>query len=395
MSTRVGQPILKPKELLDQYGRILGNRQISWLAERPLGRCLGVGGQGVVYLSERKGADGFTLPVALKFFSPEHFEDAAGYEDEMRRSAQVAARVAEIQQDHLIDVQDFRKHGDIHLMEMEWVDGYDLRGLLTPDTLRQVRAHVTDHRWRRINKVVVTAGREQPRLKPGVAIVILRECLAGVAALHRNGIVHGDLKPSNIMVKRTGNVKIIDIGSAFEMGSATPRRPCTPSYAAPEVLEGAPASPQSDLASLGHMLIEMLSGVRPFSDLSYTELVEARKHTLDRLPQIIPAEEFAYSEPLMILIRGLVHPDPGQRFASAETAEVSEEGATGFLRMLVKSDRASSYVNEIRRWIDEVESHVLGPNQPGGAEEDDPGSTQTYPHLPGTADPPSTRVGDP
>ena len=47
-----------------------------------------------------------------------------------------------------------------------------------------------------------------------MAVAIIRECLAGLAALHREEIVHGDIKPSNIMVKRTGNAKIIDIGSA-------------------------------------------------------------------------------------------------------------------------------------------------------------------------------------
>ena len=60
----------------------------------------------------------------------------------------------------------------------------------------------------------------QPRVKPGIAIAIVRDCLAALAALHREGIVHGDLKPSNIMLKRTGNAKIVDIGSAFEMEQA-------------------------------------------------------------------------------------------------------------------------------------------------------------------------------
>ncbi len=57
----------------------------------------------------------------------------------------------------------------------------------------------------------------QPRVKPGMAIAIVRDCLAALAALHREGIVHGDIKPSNIMLKRTGNAKIVDIGSAFEV----------------------------------------------------------------------------------------------------------------------------------------------------------------------------------
>ena len=65
-------------------------------------------------------------------------------------------------------------------------------------------------RWNYVNQVIVTAGPMQPRVKPGIAIAIVRDCLAGLAALHREGIVHGDLKPSNIMLKRTGNAKIVD-----------------------------------------------------------------------------------------------------------------------------------------------------------------------------------------
>ena len=107
---------------------------------------------------------------------------------------------------------------------------------------------------------------------------MLRECLAGLAALHRDGIVHGDLKPSNIMLKRTGNAKIIDIGSAMDLRSGAGRRFWSPAYAAPEVLAGEASSPRSDLASLGYVLIEMLAGQSPFVGLKrYGELLEAKR----------------------------------------------------------------------------------------------------------------------
>ncbi|HAW26765.1 MAG TPA: hypothetical protein DCY03_01405 [Planctomycetaceae bacterium] len=62
-------------------------------------------------------------------------------------------------------------------------------------------------------------GVQQPRLKPGIAVAILRECLAALAALHRNDIIHCDMKPANIMLKRSGNAKIIDIGSAIDLNN--------------------------------------------------------------------------------------------------------------------------------------------------------------------------------
>jgi serine/threonine-protein kinase len=68
-------------------------------------------------------------------------------------------------------------------------------------------------------------------------------------------------------------------------------------------------------------------------------------------------EEFQFSEPLIRLLRGLVHPDPQQRFSTAEEAELSEYGAAGFLRELIKSDLAEEYGMELRRWIAELETN--------------------------------------
>ncbi|MBL9123141.1 MAG: serine/threonine protein kinase [Planctomycetaceae bacterium] len=341
--------------LLSQYNASLEEQRPSWTVHHRLTRLLGSGGQGIVFLSERRGADNFTLPVAIKVFSPERFEDARCYEEAMARIAAVAARVAQIQQDNLIDVHNFVDRNRIRLMEMEWIDGYDLSRLLTPDMLARVRDRVSNRRWDYLNNVIVTAGPQQPRLKPGIAIAVLRDCLAALAALHRQGILHADLKPSNIMLKRTGNAKIIDIGAACEMAHAPARRSCTPAYAAPEVLEGADASPRSDLASLGYVLIEMLAGVSPFAGMeSYRELLEAKRNLWHRLPHLLP-QEVVCNELLMNLCRGLIAADPMRRFPSAEAADLVKEGAASFQRQLIKGDLASEYENEIRVWLGELE----------------------------------------
>ena len=198
----------------------------------PVDRRLGSGGQGVVYLTERRGTDSFTLPVALKVFSPERYEDERSYDEAMARMAAVASRVALIQQDNLLDVHNWVDRSRIRMMEMEWVDGYDLAPVADPQDARAAGEPGKPEAFQYINQVIVTDGAMQPRLKPGIAIAIVRDCLAALAALHREGIVHGDLKPSNIMLKRTGNAKIIDIGSAFDLESARrggpARRPTPP-----------------------------------------------------------------------------------------------------------------------------------------------------------------------
>lgn len=343
-----------PSDLLDSYHEILDEKRINWTEHHRLIKLLGSGGQGQVYLSSFRGADDFTLPVALKIFSPERYENVGSYEEAMGRIARVSAHVAQIQQDNLIDVFNFIDRNRIRLMVMEWVDGYDLRRLLNNQLLDRIRSRVSTRRWEYINRVIVTAGMQQPVIKPGVAVAIVRDCLAAMAALHREGIVHGDVKPSNIMLKRTGNAKIVDIGSAFELDDPPLQRTCTPQYAAPEVLEGGESTPRSDLASLGYVLIEMLSGKPPFPGLkTYGELLEAKRFLAQRLPNILP-ENVVVNQLLMDFCRGLIAPDPMRRFPTAEAAELRQSGAAAFHRQLVKGDLAVEYDNEIRLWLEEL-----------------------------------------
>ena len=285
-----------PDELVERYEAVIRGRRLNWTTHHRLQRLLGSGGQGVVYLTERRGADGFTLPVAVKIFSPAHYEDASQYDEAMSRIARVAALVAQIQQDNLIDVHDFVDPARIRMMLMEWVDGYDLRRLMVPSMLSDVEHRVSVKRWEYINRVIVTAGPIQPRIKPGVAVRILRDCLVALAALHHRGIVHGDIKPSNIMLKRTGTAKIIDIGSAFEISAPPPQRTCTPTY----------------------------------------------------------AEAFTAQCASCHLVRGLIAPPPHRRLPTAQDADLDEQGAAAFHRQLVKGDLAAEYDNEIRLWLEEL-----------------------------------------
>ncbi|MFO0925192.1 MAG: serine/threonine-protein kinase [Pirellulales bacterium] len=352
-----------PEQLLQRYQDLIQAERLQWTTYHRLERLLGSGGQGVVFLSHRRGADGFTLPVAMKFFSPERFPKQAGYEHAMGRIGRVAAKVAQMQHDNVLNVQDFIDRNRVRIMVMEWIDGYDLRHLLSLQRLSAIQSRVTPRRWDYINSVIVTAGPDQARFKAGVAVAIVRDCLAALAALHRERIVHGDIKPSNIMLKRTGLSKVIDIGSAFEIDDAPNARNCTPAYAAPEVLENRISTPRSDLASLGYVLVEMLSGRPCFSETqSLRELLEAKRSLPHRLHQVLPPE-VTCNDLLMNFCRGLIAPDPGMRFPSAEAAELLEDGAASFHRQLVLSDLSSEYSNDIRVWLEELR-HLDQPSRP-------------------------------
>ncbi len=343
--------------LMRRYHELLANQRLNWMSHHHLERRLGEGGQGVVYLSEQRGADGFTLPVAIKIFSPDRYDDERAYDEAMQRIADVAAHVAQIQHDHLLDVHNFLDRDRIRMMVMEWVDGYDLEKLLVSERLARIESRVSQKRWEYINCVIATAGPAHHRFKAGVAMAVLRDCLGALAALHREGVVHGDIKPSNVMLKRTGHAKIVDIGSAFALEAPPPHFMCTPQYAAPEVLENSECTARSDLAALGYVLIEMLAGQSPFANCNpknLRELLEYKRSLPHRLHQILP-QEVTVNELLMNFCRKLIAPDPMQRFPSAEVADlVKEEGAAAFHRQLVMSNLAVEYENEIRVWLEDL-----------------------------------------
>ena len=339
--------------LQQRYNSLLRSRRVHWTTYHGLERQLGSGGQGVVYLSARKGADGFHLPVAMKVLSPERFASPQAYQTAMERMARVASRVATIQHDNLLDVHDFVDRSSIRIMVMEWVDGLDLRQLMNNQRLRVVQ-HLAPTKWEYIDSVIVTIGPEQARFKAGVAVAIVRDCLAALAALHRAKIVHGDVKPANIMLKRTGHAKLIDIGSAFEIASPPPVRTCTPAYAAPEVLEGGNCTPQSDLASLGYVLIEMLAGRPCFAhDLNLAELLEAKRRLPHKLHELLPPE-VTCNTLLVNLCRRFILTDPVRRFPSAEAAELQQGGAAAFHRQLIFGDLASEYEHDLQSWMEEM-----------------------------------------
>jgi serine/threonine-protein kinase len=354
VSHHLGRSKSQNIELVKLYDAIVEGKRHSWTTHLRLLRKLGAGGQGVVYLTERRGADKFTLPVALKVFSPERYATLQDYEEDMLRMAAVASKVARIQHEKLLQVENFLDHDQIRMMVMEWVEGFDLRRLLTPKMFGIVKQRVSEKRWNHINDVLVTSGPVQPRFKAGAAVAIVRDCLEALAAMHRNGIVHGDVKPGNVMLKRSGHAKLIDIGAAFEIDQPPSKRACTPVYAAIEVLEGKKNTPQSDLASLGYVTLELLAGRPLFPDVrGLGSLLKAKYSLINELHLILPEEVYC-NDLLVSFCRGLINPETKKRFHSAEAADFLEEGAAAFHRQLIKNDLASQYENDIRIWVEEL-----------------------------------------
>ena len=145
-------------ELLARYQQILHEKRLSWTEHHRLMSLLGSGGQGVVYLSRAPRHRQVHAAGGPKIFSPERYEDERAYDEAMGRMAQVAAHVAQIQQDNLLDVHNWVDRSRIRMMEMEWVDGFDLRRLLT----RKMLDRIAEPRQRQALEIHQRGDRDRP-----------------------------------------------------------------------------------------------------------------------------------------------------------------------------------------------------------------------------------------
>lgn len=147
------------------------------------------------------------------------------------------------------------------------------------------------------------------------ALAIVRQIAEAMREAHDSGLVHGDLKPSNVMVEPSGAVRILDFGLASQsdaqatisLAQADPQG--TIAYMAPERMLGRPLTPQSDIYALGVILYELLTGARPFAELSGLALAAAHVQS--------SAERWPYpptlDPALVALVQAMCATDVGRR----------------------------------------------------------------------------------
>jgi serine/threonine-protein kinase len=257
--------------------KILNNRY-------ELEQKIGEGGMARVY----RGRDlRLNRRIAVKVLHS-HYASDPGFLQRFHHEAQAAAN---LRHSNIVDVYDVGLDGDIHYIVMEYVDGSDLKALLA---------------------------RGGP-LPVEQAVAIAEAAANGLSAAHRVGLVHRDIKPQNIIVGPGGQVKITDFGIAKSALSTAMTETGvtfgTADYISPEQARGQPATPRSDLYSLGVTLYEMLTGRLPFSGES--SIAVAMQHVGEEPP---PPRMFNPRIPpaLEALALRAMSKDPDERPASAQ-----------------------------------------------------------------------------
>jgi serine/threonine protein kinase len=199
-----------------------------------LDREIGRGGMGAVWLGRDEVLG---RPVALKRVGMA----PGGTSPDLLRAEREAKLAARLNHPHVVAVFDFVREGDTQWLVMEYVEGVTLAELV----------------------------RRDGPLEPDRAAPILGDVADALAAAHGAGIVHRDVKPSNILVSRTGQVKLSDFGIARAEADASLTQTGlvtgSPAYLAPEVASGQTATDASDVWSLGATLYHALAGQAPYS----------------------------------------------------------------------------------------------------------------------------------
>ena len=154
------------------------------------------------------------------------------------------------------------------------------------------------------------------RLAPTLAADLVRRVALSLAALGREKVVHGDVKPSNVLVAETGETVLIDFGLAHRYGEPRPGRGGTPAYMAAELLRGEEPSVRSDVYALGVMLYEALTGRLPYDQTG----PELRAVKVDGVgPDLEPLLELDVDPGLVAVIEESLELDADRRTAQAAT----------------------------------------------------------------------------
>jgi serine/threonine protein kinase len=343
------------QQLQNSYASIIRDRAIYYPVAYRFEKVLGRGRQGIVFEGLRQGARGCITRHAIKLFDPSIYPNAEKYWTDMGRLANQVSLLHTLRSPNLVSRDSYEEVNGIGYVQMEKVDGVDLRYFLDGKHLEKARKNSSHAEWSHFTDVIFRTIKGKVTLQPGIALYILRKVLYGLDTLHEKNYGHCDIKPSNIMLDCLGNVKLVDYGRAVQLNEKTSFLMGTPLYMAPEVYKGSPYLAQSDLFSVGLLAIELLTGTpiisTPKTDEEelYRKKMALSDHFEEKLPEYISQnEEFVY------LLRKFIDPDPNKRYHCAVDAESGSEGLRIVHKQLTQLGKDAVYDRELRSYLRKI-----------------------------------------
>lgn len=248
-------------------------------------RAIGRGGMSMVYEAERAGK-----PAALKI----PFAELRANADYLRRFQNEGLLHGRVKHGNIVEV--YEVSVDPPFIAMELANGRDLAMIIRKDTMLHARQ----------------------------AVRIAIQVASALGAIHREGILHRDLKPKNIMVDDTGLAKLMDFGIAGVRSGEDPSESAADdwrgslSYIPPEQLKGQTLDHRSDIYALGVTLFETIAGRPPFMAETDAELERRIKES-----PVLPTEAFneTSSEALDEILQKCLSKNPAERYVNALSLE--------------------------------------------------------------------------
>jgi tRNA A-37 threonylcarbamoyl transferase component Bud32/Flp pilus assembly protein TadD len=280
-----GASIIKPHaESLPMLGRYMIEREI------------GKGAMGNIYLARDPKLDRRVVIKTVCFSLASSEVDIASLRDRIYREARA---IAKLSHPNIVVIYDVEDDAEMSYIVMEYIEGRDLRQVLKTE-------HLLD--YERTRKIVA-------------------QVCGALDYAHRAGIIHRDVKPSNIMLLPNDKVKVTDFGIAKIADNFSLTLPGhvlgTPSYMAPEQFEGEEIDGRADIFSLGVVLYELVTGCRPFHGKTMASLAYKIVHKMHVPPSLQNVElPMALDE---IIGRALAK-EPEERY---QTAEAFREALVG------------------------------------------------------------------
>jgi len=252
-----------------------------------LHRKLARGGMSDVYLARDQVLD---RPVAVKVLFPEYAKDPS-FVERFRREAQAAAK---LNHPNVVAVYDWGEELGTYFIAMEYVEGRSLSEII----------------------------RAEGPLPPRRVAEITADVASALGFAHRNGVVHRDVKPGNVIVETSGQVKVADFGIAQALAGNEQAQLTragavmgTATYFSPEQAQGKQVDQRSDLYSLGCVMFEMLATRPPFQGESPVAI--AYKHVQEQPPRLA-AFGVQVPAPLDAIVMKSLAKEPADRYQSAE-----------------------------------------------------------------------------